>query len=184
MRRFIVFLYCLTCLCLTDHALAQSFGNLLTKDQIYTMSVQGFKLDMTMEQTKNILKRDGWEGKWINSEQPDFNFPFIKGIYKLYLLTYEASEHKRRLYSIVAKQSVERSLGGNTLASRAIGTIWMDTVIAEFGPPSMEFSNHNGINSYVYYHIHRTKDNVPKLEAYLNGFEASYELSDRSLIHR
>lgn len=148
------------------------------------MSVQGFKLDMTLEQTRNILQRDGWEGKWITPEKPDFTFPFIKGNSKLYLLTYESNDHKRRLYSIVAKQSVESSFADNPLASRAIGTIWIDTVIAEFGPPSMEFSNHNGINFYVYYHIHRTKDNVPKLEAYLNGFEASYELSDRSLMRR
>jgi hypothetical protein len=104
MRRIAVSLYSLACVCFSAGAQAQTLGNLLTKDQIYALSVQGFKLDMTVEQTKNILKKEGWEGKWLTPDKPDFNFPFMKGISKLYLLTYESKDHQSRLWSIVEKK--------------------------------------------------------------------------------
>lgn len=165
-------------------ALAQSYGELLTRTQVYALSVQGFSLGMTTAQANEILKKDGWEGKWYSPDEPNFEYPFSKGISKLYLQKYPASDKQYRLWSIVDKQAFDRPRYDNMPMNRAIGSIWINTVIAQFGAASMEFSNPNGINAYVYYHIDRIRGDLPKLEVYLNGYEATYELTDRSVLKR
>ena len=175
------FFYVCVALLIWPSAPALAGGKLFDKAFIYGLSLQGFRLNMPASEAALLLKKDGWKGHWLSPDEPDFNFPFTKSISSLYFQVYMAADHKRRLWSVIDRQRFDRTGASDKLANRALSTIWVDTVLHQYGPASFTFFNPNGLNAYVYYHIDHLHDALPKLEAYLNAAEASYELTDRSL---
>lgn len=174
----------LTCsvLLLSTQAHAQIYGKTWTHDDIYNLQVQGFNLNMTQAEAEGILKRDHWEGEWGDYRTPEMAQPFSKGNSKLYLMRYPGEDRVMRLWSIVDRQALNRTNYDLPAMNRAIGDIWIDTVVGNYGDASVEFSNPDGINAYVYYLMEKYNTRMPKLEAYLNSFETSYELTDRTLL--
>ncbi len=171
----------MTWIMLPDKAHAQTYGNLFSKETIYKLEVQGFRLGMTDKDIVPILKKNGWQGRWKSPTDPFYDFPFTNGNSSLYIQRCADKDKIMRLCSVVDKQSFERPHFDHMPMNRAIGDIWMETVIDQFGPSSMEFSNSNGLNAYVYYLMDFKKRDLPKLEVYLNGFEATYELTDLTM---
>jgi hypothetical protein len=160
---------------------APAAGTLFDKAFIYGLSVQGFRLDMPATEAALLLKKDGWKGRWLSPDEPDFNFPFTRSISSLYLQVYMAPDRKRRLWSVTDRQRFDRTGAPDIIANRALSTLWVDTVVHRYGPASLTFVNANGVNAYVVYRIDHLHDALPRLEAYLNAAEASYELTDPSL---
>lgn len=161
---------------------AQTVQKIFTKNDIYRMSVEGIRLNNLQEDVTKTLTHNGWTGKWPEFTTPEAGYAFRKGGQLLYLMRYRGDDSQLRIWSVVSKEPFNRPADSAMPVNHVMGQVWIDSVVAHYGSPSIDFINPNGINAYVYYLSNQFREDSPKLEIYLSSGEASYELSDRSLI--
>lgn len=167
---------------LPSPAHAQTIRKIFTKNDIYRMSVEGIRLNTLQEDAGNMLVRSGWTGKWPEFSTAESGYAFRKNGQVIYLMRYRDNDSQLRIWSVVSKQPFNRPDNGNMPMNHVLGQVWIDSVVSHYGEPSIDFINPNGINAYVYYLSNQFREDAPRLEIYLSSGEASYELSDRSLI--
>lgn len=175
----------LLCLTYAPQATAGKItGKIFNESDIYAMSVESLRLDMTQEEAAVILKQNRWEGKWRDYAGPEITYYFTRDGETMYLMWYRDKERQLRLWSIVNKKGFNRSGADNMPANRVLGQVWIDSIVAHFGPPSIDFINPDGINAYVYYLSDPHDQAAAKLEIYLSRNEETFELSDRKALAR
>lgn len=162
-------------------AVAQTIRKLFNKEDIYRLSVEGLRLNITQEDADKVLRKNDWQGQWAPYTGPEASFSFKRDGQVLYLLRYRTSDSQLRIWSIVMKQRFGRASEVPLPANHILGQVWIDSVEAHYGEPSVDFLNPNGM-AYVYYLSNQYREDSPRLEIYLGSEDMSYELSDRSLL--
>src|SRR5687768_1205029 len=122
-------------------------GKIYSESDIYAMSVEGFRLNMTQEEATRILKKNQWEGQWRDFIGPELEYPFKRGNATLYLMRYRGNDNQLHIWSVVNKQEFSRPEGDSMPVNRVLGRVWIDSIVAHYGTPSVDFINPNGINA-------------------------------------